>query len=45
MAVLTNDASEFNRQRCLRAGADCFFDKSTEFEKVLELVQRQAALH
>lgn len=45
MAVLTNDASEFNRQRCLSAGADCFFDKSTEFEKVLELVQRQAALH
>lgn len=45
IAVLTNDASEFNRSRCLKAGADWFYDKSTEFEKVLELVQIQAALH
>jgi hypothetical protein len=30
---------------CLQAGADWFFDKSTEFEKVLELVHQQAALH
>jgi two-component system OmpR family response regulator len=44
VAMLTNDASEFNRARCLQAGADWFFDKSTEFEKVLDLVQEQAAL-
>lgn len=47
IAMLTNDASEFNRDKCLLAGADWFFDKSTEFEKVLDLVQMQvqAALH
>ena len=45
IAMLTNDASEFNRGKCLSAGASWFFDKSTEFEKVLDLVQRQALLH
>ncbi|QBK06324.1 DNA-binding response regulator [Hylemonella gracilis] len=33
--VLTNDATDYNRQRCLQAGADGFFDKSTEFEQLL----------
>lgn len=45
IAVLSNDASEFNRSKCLQAGADWFFDKSTEFEKVLELVHLYATLH
>lgn len=45
IAVLTNDASDFNRDKCLQAGADSFFDKSREFEKVLVLVQLKAALH
>lgn len=45
IAMLTNDASEFNRNKCLQAGADWFFDKSTEFAKVLAVVQKQAALH
>jgi two-component system, OmpR family, response regulator len=45
IAMLTNDASEFNRTRCLQAGADWFFDKSTEFEKVLDLVQQQSTQH
>ena len=45
IAMLTNDASELNRAKCLQAGADWFFDKSTEFEKVLELVRQQAALN
>lgn len=45
IAILTNDASEYNRARCLQAGADWFFDKSTEFEKVLELVRTQTAPH
>ena len=44
IAMLTNDASEFNRTKCLQAGADWFFDKSTEFEDVLDLVQRQMLL-
>lgn len=35
VAVLTNDATDYNRQRCLQAGADWFFDKSTEFEQLL----------
>lgn len=45
IAVLTNDASDFNRERCLQAGADWFFDKSTELDKLLLLLQQQAALH
>jgi DNA-binding NarL/FixJ family response regulator len=45
IAVLTNDASGSNRAKCMKAGSDWFFDKSTEFEKVLELIQVQSALH
>jgi len=45
IAMLTNDASELNRARCLQAGADWFFDKSTEFEKVLDLVQQESTQH
>lgn len=45
IAVLTNDASAFNAERCRAAGADWFFDKSTEFEQLLALVCRQATLH
>lgn len=43
IAVLTNDASEFNRGKCLYGGADWFFDKSTEFGNLLEVVRQQAA--
>ena len=43
IAVLTNDASEFNRIHCRQAGATWFFDKSTECEALLQLVQAQAA--
>lgn len=43
VVVLTSDDSQFNRARCLQAGADWFFDKPTEFEKALMLVQLQAA--
>lgn len=45
IAVLTNDASEFNRKKCLAAGAGAFFDKSTEFELLLDVVRHRAALH
>lgn len=40
VAVLTNDADKHNRQRCLQAGADWFFDKSTEFEQFLNQVRQ-----
>lgn len=43
IVVLTSDDSPHNRKRCLQAGADWFFDKPTEFEKALLLVQLQAA--
>ena len=45
IAVLTNDANEFVRDKCLKAGANCFFDKSTEFEKVIDVARQQARLH
>lgn len=45
IAILTNDASEFSRRKCLAVGADWFFDKSTEFENLLELVQQLATLN
>lgn len=43
IVILTNDAGEFNRTRCLEAGADAFFDKSNEFETAMAWVQRQTA--
>lgn len=36
--VLTNYALRPIAQRCLEAGADFIFDKSTEFEKVLDTI-------
>jgi len=41
IAILTNDASDFNRRKCLKMGADWFFDKSIEFESLLEVVRKQ----
>ena len=43
IAVLTNDPNKFNRNVCVLAGADWFFDKSTEFPQLIALVQQQAA--
>jgi two-component system, OmpR family, response regulator len=43
IAVLTNAAHVFNRNASMAAGADWFFDKSTEFEALVELVRRFAA--
>ncbi len=40
IAVLTNDANAYNREHCLLAGADWFFDKSTEFEQLLALLRQ-----
>ena len=38
--MLTNFASDQYRQKCLRLGADYFFDKSTEFERITEVLRR-----
>ncbi len=38
--VLTNLAHEIYRKKCLKMGADYFFDKSTEFEEVRYLLER-----
>jgi DNA-binding NarL/FixJ family response regulator len=42
IAILSNDASQFSRARCLKAGADAFYDKSREFEQLLDAVRLQA---
>ncbi|MEY2408313.1 MAG: hypothetical protein QOF48_983 [Verrucomicrobiota bacterium] len=36
--MLTNFAHDQYRQKCLQLGADYFFDKTTEFEKVLDIL-------
>jgi len=38
--MLTNFAQDQYRQKCLQLGADYFFDKTTEFEKVLDVLRR-----
>lgn len=43
IVILTNDASTFNRKRCLSTGANWFFDKSMEYDSLLDLVRSQAA--
>ena len=42
VVILSNDASQFSRARCLKAGADAFYDKSREFEQLLDAVRAQA---
>jgi len=41
--MLTNFAHEQYRQKCLQLGADYFFDKSTEFERVTEVLRQISA--
>jgi len=43
IAMLTNDATAFNRRKSLELGAEWFFDKSTEFELVVEVVRNLAS--
>lgn len=43
--MLTNYPLPPFRRRCLRAGANHFFDKSTEFEKVFETIQKMTITH
>ncbi len=40
--MLTNFAHDQYRKKCLQLGADFFFDKSTEFERVTEVLKRFA---
>lgn len=42
--MLTNYALPPFRKRCLEAGADYFFDKSTEFEKVIEVLRSKVTI-
>jgi two-component system OmpR family response regulator len=44
IAIFTNDVNEFNRRKCLQAGADWFFDKSIECGELLAVVNQQAEL-
>jgi DNA-binding NarL/FixJ family response regulator len=37
--MLTNFAHDPYRQKCIQLGADYFFDKSTEFERVTEVLR------
>ena len=41
--MLTNYAFTEYRFRCLNAGASYFFEKSTEFEQVVELIEHMCA--
>jgi DNA-binding NarL/FixJ family response regulator len=45
IVMLTNDASTFNRSKCLATGANWFFDKSMEYDSLLDLVRNQATGH
>jgi DNA-binding response OmpR family regulator len=38
VVILTNDPADFNRRRCLGRGADFFFDKAREFDRVIDVV-------
>ena len=38
--VLTNQSSPQFRKMCIKAGADFFFDKSNEFDKVAQLLKQ-----
>ncbi|HXG47496.1 MAG TPA: response regulator transcription factor [Methylomirabilota bacterium] len=41
--MLTNFAHDQYRQKCFQMGADYFFDKSTEFEKVIDVLRQRSA--
>jgi CheY-like chemotaxis protein len=43
VAVLTNYATDTIRQRCLTAGADAVFDKSTQLEEFFDYCQKNSS--
>lgn len=38
--VLTNHAGQRQREKSLRMGADLFFDKTNEYERVVDIIKR-----
>lgn len=40
--VFTSESYPPYRKKCLKAGADFFFDKSTEFDKVVEALKQSS---
>lgn len=38
--ILTNYPNPQYRKKCMEAGADYFFDKSTEFNKIIEVIKK-----
>jgi two-component system, NarL family, response regulator DevR len=38
--VLTNYAQEQYRKKCFEEGADFFFDKSIEFDRIIDVIQK-----
>jgi len=38
--ILTNYPYPQYRKKCMEAGADYFFDKSTEFQKIIEVIKK-----
>jgi DNA-binding NarL/FixJ family response regulator len=38
--MLTNFAHDQYRKKCLQLGADYFFDKTTEFDRVIEVLRQ-----
>jgi DNA-binding NarL/FixJ family response regulator len=42
VVVRTNHADELNKRHCMAVGASFFFDKSTEFEGLLDAVRAHA---
>lgn len=43
VAVLTNYATDQHRRACMDAGAEYFLDKSSDFPRIREIVQRWTA--
>ncbi|MGP1679069.1 MAG: response regulator [Burkholderiales bacterium] len=43
VAVLTNYATDQHRRACMNAGAEYFLDKSSDFPRIREIVQRWTA--
>ena len=41
--ILTNYPNNFYRMNCIKAGADFFLDKSTEFEKIPGILKEMAS--
>jgi DNA-binding NarL/FixJ family response regulator len=42
--VLTNFATSAHREMCSKLGVKYFFDKTTEFEQVIEVIERLASV-